>query len=199
MIDRANELYASEHINFVLNTPDSIPLADDYADLVVSFDVFEHISDPKTIVNELYRIIKPGGQVLIGTWGWHHPFSPHLRSTMPVPWAHVLFGEKTMLKVCRRVYLSEWYKPTLSDLNEKGEKKPNKYTQESISSDYLNKYFIKDFEKVFSESKFEYRTDLTPFNHHIAKKTKFILRSSRLREFFSGYAWFILTKKPPNP
>lgn len=194
MIDRANKLYASPNINFVLNTPNSIPIEDNYADLVVSFDVFEHIADPKTIVDELYRITKPGGEILIGTWSWYHPFAPHIRSTMPVPWAHVFFSEKTMLRTCRRVYLSDWYKPTLSDLNEKGEKISSKYTNESIPTDYLNKYFIKDFEKVFNESDFRCATELTPFNVSIARKTKFILKLPYLREFLAGYAWFILTK-----
>lgn len=38
----------------------------EYFDLIVCFSVFEHISDPDTILSEMYRILKPGGQLLVG-------------------------------------------------------------------------------------------------------------------------------------
>ncbi len=55
-------------------------------DVVLCYDVFEHVSRPAAVLDECYRILKPGGKMLIGTWGWYHPFAPHLWSTMPVPW-----------------------------------------------------------------------------------------------------------------
>jgi len=37
-----------------------------YFDLVIAFSVFEHIKDPEKLLEELYRIIKPKGQLLVG-------------------------------------------------------------------------------------------------------------------------------------
>lgn len=35
-------------------------------DLVIAFSIFEHIKDTKTAVKEMYRILKPGGNLLVG-------------------------------------------------------------------------------------------------------------------------------------
>lgn len=196
-IKRAQKLHTKPGLTFVISTLKKIPLEDECADVIISSDVFEHISHPVTILKELYRILKPGGQILIGTWGWYHPFAPHLWSTMPVPWAHVLFSEKTILHVCRRVYHSNWYVPNMHDFDSSGNRLPDKYTHEKISTDYLNKFLIRDFEKAFEESGFTYNTNLIPFGSRYARFTHFFLSNSWLREFFTSFVWFVLTK-PSN-
>jgi len=42
---------------------DRLPLEDESVDLVVSWAVFEHVSDPAFVVRELQRILKPGGWI----------------------------------------------------------------------------------------------------------------------------------------
>ena len=108
-IRRARELHHEERLTFVQSAVSTIPLEDRSVDAVISYDVFEHVSQPTTILNELYRILTPTGKALIGTWSWWHPFAPHLWAVMPVPWAHIFFSEQTILRVCRRVYHSTWY------------------------------------------------------------------------------------------
>jgi 2-polyprenyl-3-methyl-5-hydroxy-6-metoxy-1,4-benzoquinol methylase len=105
-IQRARALHHEERLTFVQSAVSTIPLEDRSADAVISYDVFEHVSQPTTILNELYRILTSAGQALIGTWSWWHPFAPHLWAVMPVPWAHVFFSEQTILRVCQRVYHS---------------------------------------------------------------------------------------------
>lgn len=39
---------------------------DNYFDLVLAFSIFEHIKEPDKLLVELNRIIKPGGQMLVG-------------------------------------------------------------------------------------------------------------------------------------
>ena len=41
-------------------------LSDNSIDIIVSFDVIEHIESPKEIISELYRVLKPNGKVYIG-------------------------------------------------------------------------------------------------------------------------------------
>ncbi|MDE2471489.1 MAG: class I SAM-dependent methyltransferase, partial [Bradyrhizobium sp.] len=91
---------------FLQSGVDSLPLPDASVDLIVSFDVFEHVEKPEPILAEMRRVLAPGGQVVIGTIGWWMPFAPHLWATMPVPWAHVLTSERSLLRACRRVYHS---------------------------------------------------------------------------------------------
>ena len=167
---------------------------DESIDVIISYDVFEHVSRPGPILAELRRLLRPGGRILIGTWSWKHPFAPHLWSVMPVPWAHVIFSEKTMLRVCRRVYHSPWYVPDMHDFDEDGSRLPDKFTNDSISTDYLNKYLLTDFEKAFRGAGFECTTHAVPFGSKYARWTSAFLGVPGLREFLSGYVWFVLEK-----
>ena len=183
-----------DRVTFLESGVRRVPLEDNSADLILCYDVFEHVAHPAEILQECHRILRPGGQMLIGTWGWYHPFAPHLWSTMPVPWAHVFFSERTLLRTCRRVYNAPWYQPNMHDVNADGSRRTDKFTQETISTDYLNKYLIRDFEKVFQESPFEFSMRLQPFGSKYARWTKPLLRLPFIRCFFTAYLWVTLTK-----
>jgi len=193
-IARAKTLYEDTNLSFVQSTIDSIPIDDKSLDVIISCGVFEHVSDPRAIFAEFKRILIPGGKAIIGTWGWWHPFAPHLWSTMPVPWAHVFFSETTILRVCRRVYQSNWYKPNMHDFDENGNKRSDKYLHTSISKNYLNKYFIKNFERDILSTGLELKTFAVPFGSKYAKWTRVFLTVPWIREFFTGYVWFELTR-----
>ncbi len=193
-IARARRLRLHEAISFQLGTATTIPLADASIDTVISYDVFEHVARVPAVLQELARVLAPGGQVLIGTWGWRHPFAPHLWSAMPVPWAHMIVSERTLMAVCRRVYLSDWYVPTMYDLDATGRKRDDKYTATGISTDYLNKYLIADFERDFRASGLAHDTHLVPFGSRYAAWSASLLGVPWLREFLTGYVWFVLSK-----
>ncbi len=193
-IRRAQELHHDERLVFVQSAVSTIPLEDQSVDAIISYDVFEHVSQPTTILRELHRILAPTGKALIGTWSWWHPFAPHLWSVMPVPWAHVLFSEKTLLRVCRRVYHSSWYNSNMHDYDKEGKRLLDKYTHETISTDYLNKLLIRDFEQIFPSTGFRYETHCVPFGSRYAAWTRVFLNVPWIREFIAGYVWFVLTK-----
>jgi 2-polyprenyl-3-methyl-5-hydroxy-6-metoxy-1,4-benzoquinol methylase len=197
-IRRARTRERPGKLSFHLSGPSSIPLEDLSVDVIVCYDVFEHIAKPEAVLAECLRILRPAGKMLIGTWGWHHPFAPHLWSTMPVPWAHVLVSERTLLRACRRVYNSPWYEPTMHDLDEKGYKILGKYEEDCISTDYLNKCKISDFEMLLSRSGFDYRIHLQPFGSRYARWTGPLLRVRFLREYLASYLWMVLAK-PGTP
>jgi len=69
----------------------------DQADIIISKDCFEHYSNPKTILANMYDILRPGGYLLI-SFGppWYHPLGGHLFSVFP--WSHIIFKEKTLIK-----------------------------------------------------------------------------------------------------
>lgn len=50
-------------------------LRDDFADFVLSTQVLEHVGDPLEYLRECYRILKPGGLLLLSTHGYwmYHP------------------------------------------------------------------------------------------------------------------------------
>lgn len=195
-IDLARQKHDSPSVEYLVSTVAEIPLPDESVDTIICFDVFEHVARPVEVLAECKRVLRPRGNMLIGTWGWYHPFAPHLWATMPVPWAHVVFSERTILRTCRQVFHSPWYVPTMHDLDEFGHKQADKYLEETISTDYLNKFLISDFEKVFKASGLEYRTHLEPFGSKYARWTRALLRFPYLREFFTAYLWAVLQKAP---
>ncbi|HEX5712640.1 MAG TPA: class I SAM-dependent methyltransferase, partial [Solirubrobacterales bacterium] len=44
-----------------------LPFGDDEFDLVVSFETIEHVEDPETVLDELARVLKPGGLLVVST------------------------------------------------------------------------------------------------------------------------------------
>lgn len=194
-VEEARAKHAGPLAEFHVSGVTGLPLPDESVDVILCYDVFEHVARPAAILAECRRVLRPGGQMLIGTWGWHHPFAPHLWATMPVPWAHVVFSEATILRTCRRVFHAPWYVPNMHDLDEHGQKMRDKYLEESISTDYLNKFFISDFEKVFRESGLRWRAHLEPFGSRFARWTRVFHRVPYLREFFAAYLWAVLQKE----
>ena len=45
----------------------ALPFADDTFDAVVSFNTFEHLADPARAAGEIYRVLKPGGRLVLQT------------------------------------------------------------------------------------------------------------------------------------
>jgi SAM-dependent methyltransferase len=50
----------------------ALSFADKSFDIVLSFDVIEHIPDPSSVFNEIYRVLRPRGRL-----HWTVPFSPN--------------------------------------------------------------------------------------------------------------------------
>lgn len=67
------------------------------ADLIVSFDAFEHFSDPLAILTIMSKLLKPKGEIL-ASFGptWLHPYGGHLFSVFP--WAHLIFTEHALIQ-----------------------------------------------------------------------------------------------------
>lgn len=48
-----------------------LPIKSEVADTVVSISVLEHLCEPQTMLNEAFRILKPGGEMLLQVpWQW---------------------------------------------------------------------------------------------------------------------------------
>jgi SAM-dependent methyltransferase len=58
-----------------LNDDGTVPVEDDSFDVVLSTQVLEHVTDPGTYLSECFRVLRPGGQLLLSTHGIfvYHP------------------------------------------------------------------------------------------------------------------------------
>lgn len=58
-------------IEFILSKfTNVIDFQDEYFDIVISIDTLECIPNRKRLVEEIYRILKPDGRILIAHWDW---------------------------------------------------------------------------------------------------------------------------------
>ncbi len=62
-------------VKFIKGNLERLPFEDDSFDRVLCSFVFEFISDPKQIVGELFRVLKPGGVLVIATLNSKGPFA----------------------------------------------------------------------------------------------------------------------------
>ena len=182
-------------VRFLASSVDRIPLPDASIDTAISYDVFEHVAHPEALARDLARVVRKNGVVLIGTWSWCHPFAPHLWTVMPVPWAHFMVSERTLLAACRRVYHSPWYVPNRYDFDADGQRKPDRYTETALSRDYLNQYRIRDFERAFAAAGWTTETYALPFGS--LRWTAPLLALRPFTDWLSGYVWFVLRRGSP--
>ena len=57
----------SKGLNCIKGNAYSLPFPDETFDLVLSVTMFEFIHEPERVLREIHRVLKPGGEVLIGT------------------------------------------------------------------------------------------------------------------------------------
>lgn len=66
VVDRLQEMHPAARI-ISMNIPPLSGLADNAYDLVVSFQVIEHIKDDRLFLKEIHRVLRPGGIALLTT------------------------------------------------------------------------------------------------------------------------------------
>ena len=84
-VSEANLALAREHPgDFHLYDGSTLPFADHTVDVVGAFNVLEHVEDPVALLDEMTRVLRPGGRIVISSpnflrvLGWHD-YHPHMR------------------------------------------------------------------------------------------------------------------------
>jgi SAM-dependent methyltransferase len=182
-VDFAREATAphglGDKVSFVVGEVETIPLPDATADVILCFDVMEHVLAYEAIIREWRRVLAPGGRVLI-CWAslWMHPYGHHCYPLVSVPWAHLALSEAAFLRVCARVYDMPEYQPSFWHLDEQGEKKPNPYVRNPTLGNYLNKLTTWEFERCCRRAGLQIaRKEVVPFSGDRLRSVKQFLAS----------------------
>ena len=72
---RNAEIYPGQLVDILCREGEPLPIDDATYDAAISIHVLEHTPDPRPIVAELYRVLKPGGRLFVGlpfAWERHH-------------------------------------------------------------------------------------------------------------------------------
>lgn len=144
-------------LDFAVGDEQALPVPDASFDALIAFDCLEHVMAPAAILRDWRRVLKPGGRCLIEWFPYKGPWGPHMEALVPIPWAHVLFGERAMLRAAERIYDHPEFEPRHWDLDEHGRKKPNKWRAWSSFDEqgYINKLDIPAFRKLVAEAGLE--------------------------------------------
>jgi len=76
-IEYANINFSDSHLSYAVQDVQNMDISDNMFDVVVSFETIEHIPNPKQLINEIARVLKPGGVIIASIpndWGvnQHH-------------------------------------------------------------------------------------------------------------------------------
>ncbi len=93
-------------VEYALSTPDRLPYADQELDMVLIFDVLEHVPDPVSLLKESHRVLKPGGRLYafvpceddcLSLWHWLHKLQ--LKNDLTKKYAgHIQYFSRQSLK-----------------------------------------------------------------------------------------------------
>jgi ubiquinone/menaquinone biosynthesis C-methylase UbiE len=198
LIEQAKGLCASRDLKtparfIVASDSKKIDLPDGTIDVILCFDVLEHILDYQDVIAEWRRVLRAGGRVFIWWVPWLNPYGHHIESLVPLPWAHVFFSDRVLIDTCARIYDLQEFKPRWWDLDERGAKKPNKWRRLERLPD-LNRLTIARFENICRDVglKIERREIVGFGGSSAARLTRFLAHLPALREYFCSRAIYRL-------
>lgn len=121
----------------------------DTFDLMITLSTFEHFLNGCKVLQEMHRVLKPGGSVLINfqpvwtaSYGHHLHHIPSVAKLIP-PWAHLLWNEEAMRCACR----DKWPEEAAMSLEEA--------IKWVYLSDEINRIDVVTLRNVFHASDFE--------------------------------------------
>jgi len=198
-IDRAKASLATApwtggiDIDFAVGSTERLPVADQSFDTLLAFDCLEHVMSPGPILREWYRVLRPGGRCLIQWFPYKGPWGPHMEALIPIPWAHVIFGEHAMFRAAEMIYDLPEFVPRHWDLDQHGYKKPNKWRAWSSFKEqgYINELDVHTFRRQACDAGFQMaRLELHSFGgSHVRRKVgRMLMHVPVVGEYFVSFA-----------
>ena len=106
-IEYARQHYAHANVRFLRASCEALPLASSSFDLVVSFEVIEHLKEWQAFLLEIRRLLAPGGQCVISTPNQDSPIMLGYRPVMGLDlWEHAYYLK---YQSRRAEYINAWW------------------------------------------------------------------------------------------
>jgi ubiquinone/menaquinone biosynthesis C-methylase UbiE len=99
-------------ISFMVGIGEEMPFQDGSFDVILSYDVFEHVQDLTAVLKECFRILRPAGRLIALFPPYYGPRAHHLDFVTTLPFLHHLFSPSALVDAANTI-LQE--KPWLRD------------------------------------------------------------------------------------
>jgi ubiquinone/menaquinone biosynthesis C-methylase UbiE len=120
----------------------TIPLPDESFDIVLSWSVFEHVSNPVAVLSEMRRILRPGGFMFLQIWPlYFSQRGSHLWNWNPLGWEH----------------LTRDHQEVKNEVAEKLKDNEDLLNATNIDFDTLNRITLDDLQRSISTAGFKIR------------------------------------------
>jgi SAM-dependent methyltransferase len=93
-IDWAGTFHKTEHLDYECDLNREIPLPDHRFDTILATDVLEHIANPGGFWQEMARLLKPGGKIIVAV--------PFLYQVHEAPHDYARYTEYQLTRSCER-------------------------------------------------------------------------------------------------
>jgi SAM-dependent methyltransferase len=174
--------------------PKRIDAPDGSIDVILCFDVMEHVMDYEEAVQEWMRVLAPGGTVLIWWSVWWHPYGHHLQTMIPLPWVHTFMSDESLFRVLARIYDSPQFEPRIWHFDEGGKRIANPYRGQTHFKD-LNKLTIRRFDAIVARTGLRIkRKEVLPFTGNRLATLKKMLVRTPWPDFFTSRVIYELEK-----
>lgn len=184
-MELAEKKNMTDIFTFLCEDASRLSFNDNFFDTIIMNDAMEHVDKPLEVLKECYRVLKPGGRLFVNFPPYYHPFGAHLSDVIGIPWVHMFFSEKTLIKGYKE--LVQKHPDAQKRINFRIGIKDN--GDEYFS--YINKMTLNRFSKILPQ------TNYNVFYHREVPLRGFLsplAKAPLFNEIFVKMAVFILEK-----
>jgi ubiquinone/menaquinone biosynthesis C-methylase UbiE len=187
--------HGCKNTSFVSGLGEFVPFHDETFDIIMAYDVIEHVQDPMRVMTEVIRCLRPGGFYLGAFPPYYSPMAHHLTYVTRLPFLHHVFSPGVLVAAVNRLVET-------GDLDIHHQPAPQRGPWGRITLPSLNGTTVADWAKLSRILESRYMVGIkntyVPFGHRIGPMRVFnriVLSLFPHSDLFCGQIRTVLHKR----